>query len=110
MQPFLESLRKRQKNLTWPDPLVNSRLVDVFFLKGSPHPIPAQRIAAWLLGIGFLQFGLIFVSVAKGEDSILWLLAGYGLIALGVVIFRNGFQHRAQLAKDDSREDHGENS
>jgi len=41
---FIETVKARQRNVVWPDPLRNSRAVDVFLWRGSTKPPLVQRI------------------------------------------------------------------
>jgi hypothetical protein len=100
---FIEGMRARQRNIVWPDTLINGRFVDRFFLKGSPNPTLVQRIAAWVVGVSFFLAGVLYLSVAKGERSLLCLVVSYGIILLGGLIFRNGF--RRHQAWEDPKAD-----
>ena len=46
LDTFIADVERKQKNVVWPDPLVNSRGVDQFFWRGCPNPTVVQRIGA----------------------------------------------------------------
>jgi len=91
---FIEDLKAKQNNLTWPGTLIGGRSVDAFLWRGSPNPTLVQRLAAWLLGTFFFVPGLLFVSKAKGEGSWLGVIVGWGFALVGAKVFRNGFPRR----------------
>jgi hypothetical protein len=94
---FAEEIWAKQQNIVWPGPLVNSRVVEEFFWKGSPSPTTTQRIAAWL-------FGTVHIGGASMLAVMGWHMDGNGLIVLGgmailvfafgIKTFSNGFAKR----------------
>jgi len=96
---FVADIKRKQKNVTWPDPLVNSRGVDQFFWRGSRNPTVVQRFAAWLFGLVFMIAGLAFLNlvVLAGRaslDRVVLAIFSLGCLALGARTFRNGFPRR----------------
>ena len=99
LDDFVNEVRGRQRNIAFPDTFRNPRLVDVFLWRGSPHPTPVQRIAAWMFGLVFLCSGSEFFYLAvterikNGFSSGVVVLVGLSLtfVFSGARIFRNGF-------------------
>jgi hypothetical protein len=73
---YLKEIDNKQRNIVWPEPLINSRGVDEFFWKGSPNPTVVQRIAAWL-------FGFIFIGIACSLFYLAWSLRGSAWVFFG---------------------------
>ena len=87
---FIEEIKAKQANIVWPGPLINSRGVDAFLLRGSPNPTLVQRIGAWLFGLSVIAAGIVFLIFVWQDGA--WFLGVLviGLFALGVRIFYNG--------------------
>jgi hypothetical protein len=62
LEAFIADVERRQRNVVWPDPLVNARSVDQFFWSGSPSPTGVQRVAAWLIGLIFIGLSAGFLN------------------------------------------------
>jgi hypothetical protein len=93
-ESLIEEIKAKQRNTVWPDAFVNSKGVDEFLWKGSPDAPLVQRVGAWIFGLTFILFGLIFVDIAYekhfglfGVLSIIWFL-------VGGKVFLNGFNKR----------------
>lgn len=99
----LEEVRAKQRNLIWPQTVINGRAVDVFFWRGSPNPTLSQRVAAFLFGTVLLVYGLITLSVARADHSLLWMFVAWGIILMGARAFRNGFPRPARETKPRER-------
>ena len=100
-EDFIDDLRAKQRNVVWPDSVVNASRVDKFLWRGSPNPTGVQRIGAWIFGMTFMGFGLGFFSLASvewREDAVGSVILGafaFGALAVGIRIFRNGWpKHR----------------
>ena len=91
---FIDEIRAKQRNIVWPDTLVNSRAVDVLLWKGSRDATTVQRIVMVLYGLVFLICGLVFSSLAKGERSLILMIFSFGLLLLAVKLMRNAFRNR----------------
>lgn len=96
---FIDESTARQRNIVWPDPLVNSRSVDEFLWKGSPNPTPVQRIGAWLFGLVFMAQGVAILILAWHEGASSgggWALGivAAAAFAWGAKIFFNGCRTR----------------
>jgi len=88
---FIETVKARQRNVVWPDPLRNSRAVDVFLWRGSAKPPLVQRIGARLIGGVYVLGGLGFVGFAREWHSRYLVLLALAYILVGIRVFRNGF-------------------
>ena len=63
-----------------------------------------QRIAAWMFGLAFMGFGLQLLNQAVREraeygfsiDIVIVAAMSLAAVLLGIRVFRNGFQRRAQ--------------
>jgi hypothetical protein len=100
---FIDQIRAKQRNILWPDTVVNGRAVDVFLWRGSPDPTIVQRIGAWLFGLLFLALSVGFLDYALRERSFVLVLFSLGWILLGARVFRNGFRRRK--GKAETKED-----
>ena len=92
----LVETRARQRNIVFPDTVRNARSADVFLWRGSPNPSLVQRIAAWMIGLGFIGAGIeCFWLAIVSRSSFADVLVSVSMSALGVIvgikIFRNGF-------------------
>ena len=93
---FIDEIREKQRNIVFPDTLRGGRSADGVFFKGSPNPPLVQRIACWLLGLTFIGSGLFCLRIEKNEPSILLIFMGWGIVALGVWVCRNGFSRKIE--------------
>ena len=93
-EDFIDLVRSRQRNLVWPDTLVNSTEVDNLLLRGSARPSLVQRIGAWIFGAWYLGIGIAFVDVARDGGSLTVVFVATLWILLGICVFRNGFRRR----------------
>ena len=94
---FIDEIRAKQRNIVWPDTLVNSRAVDVLLWRGSPDATTVQRTLMVLYGLGFLVSGLVFLSLAKGERSLILMIFSFGSLLLAVRLMRNAFRKRGRV-------------
>jgi hypothetical protein len=93
--------RSRQRNIVFPDTVRNARFTYAFLLKGAPHPMLVQRIAAWLMGLLFITAGLENLSrdvQARIEDGfsigiVIMAAISLSFVLLGIRVFRNGFRY-----------------
>jgi hypothetical protein len=67
---YLDRVERRQKNIVWPDPIVNSRAVDKFLWRGIPNPSFVQRVAAWLFGMCYIVIGIVLFGFGRSEPSL----------------------------------------
>jgi hypothetical protein len=91
----IEEIRAKQRNLIWPDTLVNSRSVDKFLLRGSADASLVQRMAAWLWGLAFLAASALLLVAGRqfaGEGGTGMLFLSIPVFFLGTKIFLNGFR------------------
>jgi hypothetical protein len=65
---FIETVKARQRNVVWPDPLRNSRAVDVFLWRGSTKPPLVQRIETKGGQKGTDAFILANLTAARAES------------------------------------------
>ncbi len=94
---YFEGLREKQQNTVWPNLFVNSRALDAFLLRGSVKPSLVQRMAAWLMGIGFLILSVTFALLAEEQRSPVIGATSALLFLLGIKIFSNGFRKRKPI-------------
>jgi hypothetical protein len=91
---FMAEIGAKQRNLLWPDTLVNQRGVTELLWRGAPNPTRVQRIAAWLFGLFWVGVGLEFFYLNLSERSLFGIVLSWLSILFGVRIFRNGFPRR----------------
>ena len=89
---FIDEIGQRQRNIVWPDPLVNSRGIDAFLWKGAERPTRVQRIGAWLIGLFELGLGLQGLIWAIEKRSFLFGLVSIVVLIMGARSFRAGFR------------------
>jgi hypothetical protein len=97
---FIDEIKARQRNIVWPDALVNSRAVDVFLWRGSSDAPLVQRIGAWLFGLLYLGFGVVLWSIARREKLLPLAVISAASFLLGAKIFLNGFLKKRRFGKD----------
>ena len=85
-------IEARQRNIGWPDSVVNGRRVDEFLWKGSPNPTVVQRIGACLFGLAYLAAGSVMFWAAQEERLWLLIMISVGVILFGARLFRNGIR------------------
>ncbi len=100
---FADEVRRRQKNLVWPDFVVNGGLVDGFLVRGSAGAPLVQRIGAWLFGLTFLGQAAVLLSIAL--DQRLWFVALFSVawMLLGLTVCRSAL--RGRKARHDRESD-----
>ena len=79
----------------------NSRGVDEFLWKGAPNAPLVQRIGAWIFGIMFLLFGIVFLDIAHKMHSPFDLVIALAFFALGTRVCLNGFRRSDGKPPDD---------
>ena len=107
LQPneFSDEIESKQKNLLWPDSLVNSRGVDELLFKGLPNPTKVQRVGAWIFGLAYISIGLGFLAIAMNMEQnawVMWVLAT-AWWSIGIWICYNGSRKRRISAKKGTR-------
>jgi hypothetical protein len=90
---YIESIKDRQRNLTWPDLLRNGRFVDEFLWKGARDAPLVQRIGAVVLALAYFFVGLTFISIAAEQHA--WFAAVFA----GLVFAVGGWFIRSALRK-----------
>ncbi len=99
---LLEEIEAKQRNTVWPDPLRNTRDVDVFLWKGSPDAPLVQRIGAWMFGIAFILCGVGFLAVAYEKQSLAFGILSAVPFLIGVKVCLNGFRkHRRKPSRQE---------
>lgn len=99
----VEELKARQRNLVWPDALINSRSVDQFLWRGAPNAPLVQRVGAWLFGLVFTVVGIGFLVVAYKKHFLVFGLLSIVLLYVGSRVFLNGFQKRGIKAAKNKK-------
>src|SRR5258708_38257723 len=106
LDAFIEQTRSNQRNIVFPDSVRNARSADAFLWRGSPNPRLVQRIAAWMIGLVFIGFGVEFYSFAVRDrvehgfsaGVVITLGMSLSFVLLGIRTFRNGFPRPAKPA------------
>jgi hypothetical protein len=93
-QDFTEDIRRKQQNTLFPDTLKNSQSVNSFLWNGDPNPSIFQRIAAWLFGLTFIGFGVLFLDLARTGGGWLCRVMASVALLLGLRTCRNGFRRK----------------
>src|ERR1700691_2397619 len=91
---FTDELRDRQRNVVWPGPQVNSRLVGRLLWKGSPDATGVQRTGLTIFGLDYLLAGLVVLSFAKAERSMPLMVFSVPWLLLGARVLRNALRGR----------------
>ena len=68
---WISRLARRQQNLIWPNTVYNTRLVARLALKNLRDATPIQKIGIALFAMGYLATGLVVLSTAKSERSVM---------------------------------------
>jgi hypothetical protein len=82
-EDFIREIEDRQRNIVWPGPLVNARLVDKLVWKGSPDATAVQRVGIAIFGLSFLLVGSVLLSFAKADSSPVVAVIAYLSLLLG---------------------------
>lgn len=100
----VEETKAKQRNILWPDALLNSRSVDAFLWKGSPDAPLVQRVGAWIFGITFMLLGAGLIEadreITPDLKSTAAVILGVIFFGVGLKVFLNGFRRRKKKAED----------
>ena len=86
LHKLIEDYREKQRNIVWPDPLINATRADRFLWNGSPNPTRVQKVASWLIGsvlfakrvwVGHQRKGLLRRSVNSRYISLCLYVRGH---------------------------------
>jgi hypothetical protein len=91
---FADGMRDRQKNVVWPGPQANSRLVGRLLWKGSPDATAVQRIGLIIFGLGYLFAGLVLLTYANRGRSLPVAMFAVPWLLLGARVLHNAFRRR----------------
>ncbi|HWZ29958.1 MAG TPA: hypothetical protein VNX18_01415 [Bryobacteraceae bacterium] len=91
-EKFIRDIEANQKNILWPDWLMNGRRADELFFKGSPTATTVQRIGVFLLGVAYLVGALAFLNIAREKQSRLLELVAFGFLLLAMKVILNAFR------------------
>lgn len=92
-----EEMRDRQRNVVWPGPQANSRLVGKLLWRGSPEATAVQRIGLIIFGLGYLFAGLVLLTYAKQGRSLWVAMFAVPWLLLGARVVHNAFRrHKAR--------------
>ncbi len=97
---FIDQIAAKQRNVTWPAPLINSRAVDVLLWRGSANVTPVQRIGICLFGIVFLLGGVVLIGFAREERSVALGIFAFLWILLGLRVCWNGVRRRPATTRE----------
>lgn len=81
-QEWIAEIEKKQRNLTWPDAMRNSRGVDALFFKGNPDAPMVQRIGCWIFGCS-----MFFVTATSIEEFLELRIGFFIVFAIGSALF-----------------------
>jgi hypothetical protein len=93
-QQWIAEVRANQRNIVWPDLLVNSRAVDAFLWRGSPNASLVQRIGACLFGLTFFVGGVVLLSLSWSKASPVLALFSLAWVLVGARVITNGVRRR----------------
>jgi hypothetical protein len=94
---LLEEVESRQRNVLWPDAMVNASSVDALLWKGSPKATTVQRVGIVIWGLLFLSLGAFFTFVQAPElHSPMIAVLGLLLLALGTRVTLNAFRRQSR--------------
>jgi hypothetical protein len=101
LDSFIKERHDRQRNIVFPNIVRNAGSVDAFLWRGSPHPTIVQRVAAWMIGLTLIGFGiqlfaLIFLRASSIADAVFGVVSSLLVVLLGIRTFRNGFPRGAK--------------
>jgi hypothetical protein len=83
IENLVDSVRQRQRSITYPDLIVNASSSDELMWKGSPRITRVQRIGVGVFGLVFLMGGVGLVNAIYGQDG-WWLSIPIGIAFVGV--------------------------
>jgi hypothetical protein len=92
LESYIGSIEERQKNVTWPHVLRNSRSVDEVIWKGVRGAPLVQRIGVAIFALAFLLVGITLVSMASQIGSRVPVLVGGTMLLAGAWMVRNAFR------------------
>jgi hypothetical protein len=98
----IDDLKERQRNLTWPEALENSRGVDELLWKGDPKAPLVQRIGIGLFGFAFaLTAVFVFYAIFAREwepASLLAIIVASAFLFAGLKMLWNAFRRKRKSA------------
>lgn len=101
---LLEEVETRQRNVLWPDTVLNASSVDALLWKGSPKATRVQRVGIAIWGLSFLALGGFFTVVEARElHSPIIAVLGLLLLALGARVTLNAFRRQPRLTSPKKR-------
>lgn len=91
---MLQEVDARQRNILWPDAMINSSSVDALLWKGSPKATKVQRVGIAIWGFVFLSAGASFMLFAFERHQAFF--AGFSVfsLAVGTKITLNAFMRQ----------------
>jgi len=82
LDTYIDEVKGRQRNITWPDVLRGSRSVDEYLWKGARGAPLVQRMGAIILALAYITVALAFVGMAVEYDH--WLIGAFAVLLFGV--------------------------
>ena len=98
LNSLVEQVKAKQRNIVWPDTMINGRGVDEFLWKGSPDAPLVQRMAAWVFGFFFVLGSFVWLDAAFQRHSVIVGLLSIAWFLVGGKVFLNGFRRRKAKA------------
>jgi hypothetical protein len=83
---WLQNVRAKQRNILWPDTMINGRSADRVILKGSAGAPLIQRVGARLFGCLSMGYGLVLVQMAQEKERNSILIFAAICFAFGIKI------------------------
>jgi hypothetical protein len=91
---FHDELARKQRNVVWPDTMINGSRVDRFLWDGSPDATVVQRVGAGIFGSFFFLSSFMFLAFAVRERVVFLLLFAIFWLLIGWKIFANALSQR----------------
>jgi hypothetical protein len=97
----VEELKRRQRNIVFPDTVTNARSVDAFLLRGDPRAPLIQRMGAWVFGSFFVLCGVVCFNLALNSHAVadyIYCAAGF---LIGIKLLISGFRSNTRRNRGD---------
>ena len=97
-QRIIEELKEKQRNITWPEAMQNSRSVDELLWRGDPKAPLVQRVGIVLIASVFFFCSILLFSIPIDREwepgFVIPILFGCGSLFVGFRILKNAFRHQ----------------
>jgi hypothetical protein len=89
LEESINDIRFRQRNIVWPDVIVNANRVNRFLFKGARNAPVVQRIGALLFGIVLAGSGIVNLSLDYKVGTLVGSIVSFTIIGVGVIFCVN---------------------